>query len=107
MWSGVVKFSKVWYSNSMVKAMRTISPPTLITNQSNALTIISLVDTPRLIQTTTHVEIVIYDSHQEMNWSHILTLIFHPFRVQENAISDTFAFALGSKPHCLNSLGLD
>ena len=46
MWSGVVKYSKVWYSKSMVKAMRTISPPTLITHQSNALTIISLVDTP-------------------------------------------------------------
>ena len=101
----VVKCSQVWYSMAIVQAMRTISPPTLITHQCNALTIISLVDTPRLIHTT-HVKIVIYNSHQEMNQSHIVTLIFHPFQVRENAISDILAFActLAPKPHCFNPL---
>ena len=55
MWFRVVKCGEVLLRSTIVwcvKAMRTISPPALITHQSNALTIISLVDTPHLIHNT-------------------------------------------------------
>ena len=55
MWFRVIKCEEVLLRSTIVwcvKAMRTISPPALITHQSNALTIISLVDTPHLIHNT-------------------------------------------------------